>query len=70
MVADWVEDVRQQGHKAALKALYTSAEKYLEVWEQTLNRPDRSTTPLHAAEDASRIPDPSCHYNNPPNCPP
>ncbi|WP_438043173.1 peptidase M19 [Sorangium sp. So ce128] len=38
MVADWVEEVRLEGGEAALTALYSSAEAYLQMWERTLAR--------------------------------
>lgn len=38
MVADYVEEIRLEGGKEALKALYQSAEAYLQMWEQTYNR--------------------------------
>lgn len=38
MVADYVEEIRLEGGKEALDALYNSAEAYLKMWEQTVNR--------------------------------
>lgn len=38
MIADFVEEVRIEGGKDALKALYQSAEAYLQMWEQTICR--------------------------------
>ena len=38
LVADWVEEVRLEGGEAALTALYSSAEAYLQMWERTLDR--------------------------------
>ena len=38
MVADYVEEVRLEGGREALDALYNSAEAYLRMWEQTVNR--------------------------------
>lgn len=38
MVADYVEEIRLEGGKDALKALYQSAEAYLQMWEQTVCR--------------------------------
>ncbi len=38
MIADFVEEVRIEGGKDALKALYQSAEAYLQMWEQTVCR--------------------------------
>jgi hypothetical protein len=38
MIADWVEEVRLEGHAEALHNLYRSAEGYLEMWERTVNR--------------------------------
>jgi hypothetical protein len=38
MVADYVEEVRIEGGREALDALYNSAEAYLQMWEQTINR--------------------------------
>jgi len=38
LVADFVEEVRLEGGKEALDALYNSAEGYLQMWERTLNR--------------------------------
>lgn len=36
LIADWVEEVRIEGRKEALSALYQSAEVYLRMWEQAL----------------------------------
>jgi hypothetical protein len=38
MVADYVEEIRLEGGKDALDAFYNSAEAYLKMWEQTVNR--------------------------------
>ena len=38
MVADYVEEIRLEGGREALDALYQSAEAYLQMWEQTVNR--------------------------------
>ncbi len=38
MIADFVEEVRIEGGRDALKALYQSAEAYLQMWEQTVCR--------------------------------
>ncbi|MES0874221.1 peptidase M19 [Sinimarinibacterium thermocellulolyticum] len=38
MVADYVEEVRLEGGREALDALYWSAEAYLRMWEQVVNR--------------------------------
>lgn len=38
MVADYVEEVRLEGGREALDALYNSAEAFLRMWEQTINR--------------------------------
>ena len=38
MVADYVEEIRLEGGKDALDALYNSAEAYLQMWEKTVNR--------------------------------
>ena len=38
MVADYVEEVRLEGGREALDALFNSAEAYLQMWEQTVNR--------------------------------
>ncbi|SFF44930.1 hypothetical protein SAMN04488120_104202 [Fontimonas thermophila] len=38
MVADYVEEIRLEGGREALEALYHSAEAYLRMWEQTVNR--------------------------------
>lgn len=38
MVADYVEEIRLEGGKEALDALYNSAEAYLQMWEKTVNR--------------------------------
>ncbi|MEQ1439546.1 peptidase M19 [Fontimonas sp. SYSU GA230001] len=38
MVADYVEEIRLEGGREALDALYNSAEAYLRMWEQTVNR--------------------------------
>lgn len=38
MVADYVEEVRLEGGQEALDALYHSAEAYLQMWEQTVDR--------------------------------
>ncbi|NKF24451.1 peptidase M19 [Solimonas sp. C16B3] len=38
LVADYVEEVRLEGGKEALDALYQSAEAYLQMWERTVNR--------------------------------
>lgn len=38
MVADYVEEIRLEGGRDALDALYHSAEAYLQMWEQTVNR--------------------------------
>jgi hypothetical protein len=38
MHADYVEEVRLEGGKEALKALYNSAEAYIQMWEQAVNR--------------------------------
>ncbi|HSW11521.1 MAG TPA: hypothetical protein VLI06_01705 [Solimonas sp.] len=38
MVADYVEEVRLEGGREALDALYNSAEAYLQMWEKTYNR--------------------------------
>ncbi len=38
MVADYVEEIRLEGGREALDALYNSAEAYLQMWEQTVNR--------------------------------
>ncbi|MFN4329378.1 MAG: peptidase M19 [Limnobacter sp.] len=34
--ADWVEEVRVEGGNEALKALYNSAEVYIQMWERTM----------------------------------
>lgn len=33
--ADWVEELRLEGGNEALKALYNSAEVYIQMWERT-----------------------------------
>ena len=38
LVADFVEEVRLEGGREALDALYNSAEGYLQMWERTYNR--------------------------------
>jgi len=38
LVADYVEEVRLEGGREALDALYYSAEAYLQMWEKTYNR--------------------------------
>ncbi len=38
MVADYVEEIRLEGGREALSALYQSAEAYLQMWERTVNR--------------------------------
>ncbi|MDD3763449.1 MAG: hypothetical protein PHP86_09190 [Nevskiales bacterium] len=38
LVADYVEEIRLEGGREALDALYNSAEAYLQMWEQTVNR--------------------------------
>ena len=38
MVADYVEEIRIEGGKEALDALYNSAEAYLQMWEKTVDR--------------------------------
>ncbi|MDP1540974.1 MAG: hypothetical protein Q8L72_10045 [Moraxellaceae bacterium] len=38
LVADFVEEVRIEGGKEALDALYHSAEAYIQMWEQVFNR--------------------------------
>ncbi len=38
MVADYVEEIRLEGGREGLDALYNSAEAYLKMWEQTVNR--------------------------------
>lgn len=38
MVADYVEEIRLEGGKEGLDALYNSAEAYLQMWEKTVNR--------------------------------
>jgi len=38
MVADYVEEVRLEGGREALDALYNSAEAYLQMWEKTVHR--------------------------------
>ncbi|MFP5305757.1 MAG: peptidase M19 [Gammaproteobacteria bacterium] len=38
MVADYVEEVRLEGGREALDALYHSAEAYLQMWEQVVDR--------------------------------
>lgn len=38
MLADSVEEIRLEGGTAALKAFYQSAEAYIQMWEQTVNR--------------------------------
>src|SRR5690606_2930483 len=38
MVADYVEEIRLEGGQEALDALFQSAEAYLQMWEQTVNR--------------------------------
>ncbi len=38
LVADYVEEVRLEGGKEALDALYNSAEAYLQTWERSYNR--------------------------------
>ena len=38
MIADWIEELRLEGGKDALTDLYNSAELYLQMWEQTVNR--------------------------------
>lgn len=38
MVADYVEEIRIEGGREALDALYHSAEAYLQMWEQVYNR--------------------------------
>lgn len=38
MMADYVEEVRLEGGKEAIDALYRSAEAYIQMWEQTVNR--------------------------------
>lgn len=38
MVADYVEEIRLEGGKEALDALYHSAEAYIQMWEQVLDR--------------------------------
>lgn len=38
LVADFVEETRIEGGEEAVSALYNSAEAYLQMWEQTINR--------------------------------
>lgn len=38
MAADYVEEIRLEGGREALDALYNSAEAYLRMWEQTYYR--------------------------------
>lgn len=38
MVADYVEEVRLEGGREALDALFHSAEAYIQMWEQAVNR--------------------------------
>lgn len=38
MVADYVEEIRIEGGREALDALYQSAEAFLQMWEQTVDR--------------------------------
>ncbi|MEW6167126.1 MAG: peptidase M19 [Pseudomonadota bacterium] len=38
MAADYVEEIRLEGGREALDALYHSAEAYLQMWERTVNR--------------------------------
>ncbi len=38
LVADFVEETRIEGGEEAITALYNSAEAYLRMWEQTVNR--------------------------------
>jgi len=38
MVPDWVEEVRIEGGKEAIDALYHSAEAYIQMWERVFNR--------------------------------
>jgi hypothetical protein len=38
LVADFVEEVRLEGGKEALDALYNSAEAYVQMWERAYNR--------------------------------
>ncbi|MEO6697796.1 MAG: hypothetical protein ABIR53_00210 [Paraperlucidibaca sp.] len=38
MMADYVEEVRLEGGKEAIDALYRSAEAYIQMWEQSVNR--------------------------------
>ena len=38
LVADFVEEVRLEGGKEALDALYNSAEGYVQMWERAYNR--------------------------------
>lgn len=38
MVADYVEEIRLEGGQEALDALYNSAEAYLQMWEQVVDR--------------------------------
>lgn len=38
LVADFVEEVRLEGGKEALDALYNSAEEYVQMWERAYNR--------------------------------
>lgn len=38
MAADYVEEIRLEGGREALDALYNSAEAYLQMWERTVNR--------------------------------
>lgn len=39
--ADWVEELRLEGGNEALKALYNSAEVYIQMWERTNAKRDR-----------------------------
>ena len=38
MVADYVEEIRLEGGREGLDALYNSAEAYIQMWEKTVNR--------------------------------
>jgi len=38
MVADYVEEIRLEGGREAVDALYNSAEAYLQMWERITHR--------------------------------
>ena len=38
MMADYVEEIRLEGGREVVDALYNSAEAYLQMWEKIVNR--------------------------------